>query len=184
MERGRESSERRQIVQVVTVAAALGAAWWAKSFHSRATFDDLRWLLDPTVRLAEMLGSGWFELEAHEGWLCRARSFMVVPACAGMNFMIAAFLSVAVGLAHRCGDLRGSAGLLLGAAVAAFATTLLANALRIALAVRLHSAHIGLGPFTTEQLHELLGICVYFLFLLALFVVAMRLADPNHEPAR
>ena len=181
---GSERDDNVQAIQLVTVAAALGVAWWGKSFYSRATFDELRWLLDPTVRLAEMLGSGWFELEAHEGWLCRARNFAVVPACAGMNFMIAAFLSLAVGLAHRCRDWRGSAGVLLGGAVAAYATTLLANALRIALAVRLHGAHWGFGPFTADRLHELIGIGVYFLFLLALFAVAMRIADPKHEPAR
>src|SRR5262245_52211454 len=108
--RERHDDEARQAIQLVTVAAALAVAWWAKSFYSRATFDQLRWLLDPTVRLAEMLGSGWFELEAHEGWLCRARNFAVVPACAGMNFMIAAFLSLGAGLAHRCRGVCGSAG--------------------------------------------------------------------------
>jgi exosortase K len=180
----RDDESRRQAMQVLTVAAALGIAWWTKSFYSRAGFDELRWLLDPTVRLAEMLGSGWFELETHAGWLCRARNFAVVPACAGVNFLIAAFLSLAVGLAHRCRDLRGGAGVLLASVLAAYATTLLANALRIALAVRLHAARVGFGPFTTDRLHELLGICVYFGFLIALFAVTMRIAEPRHEPAR
>ncbi len=179
----RRHEEARQAIQLVTVAAALGIAWWLKSFYSRATFDELRWLLDPTVRLAEMLGSGWFELEAHAGWLSRARNFAVVPACAGMNFLIASFLSLAVGLASRCRDGWGAAAALLASAVAAYGTTLIANALRIALAVRLHAADDRIGPFTADQLHELLGICVYFLSLLALFAVAMRIAGSTDEPA-
>jgi exosortase K len=173
-----DRTERRQVIQLFTVAAALGLAWGLKSFHSRAGFDDLRWLLDPTVRLAEAMGAGRFELEAHEGWLCRARSFMVVPACAGMNFLIAAQLSLAIGLAGRCGSVRAGAGLLLGGAVAAYTTTLVANALRITLAMQLHESGTGFGPLTPDRLHELLGIAVYFLFLVALFVAATRVAAP------
>jgi exosortase K len=180
----RDGGERRQVIQLVTVAGALALAWWLKAFYSRAGFDDLRWLLDPTVRLAEAMGAGPFELEARTGWLSRARNFMVAPACAGMNFLIAAQLSLAVGLVGRCQSLRAGAGLLVGGAIAAWATTVLANALRITLAIQLHASGAGFGPFTPDHLHELLGIGVYFLFLVALFVAATRIAEPRHAPAR
>jgi exosortase K len=182
--RTEDDGERRQVLHLATVAGALAIAWWLKSFYSRATFDDLRWLLDPTVRLAQAFGSGPFELEAHTGFLARAQRFAVVPSCAGMNFMIAAFLSLAAGLAHTRRSVWGSFGLVLASAAAAFATTVLANAVRIALAIRLHASGAAFGPFTSERLHEVLGVAVYFLFLLGLFVAATRLSESGHEATR
>lgn len=178
-----DDGERRQVLHLVTVAVALAIAWWLKSFYSRATFDDVRWVLDPTVRLAEALGAGPFELEAREGFLARAQHFAVVPACAGVNFMIAAFLSLAAGLAHTQRTVRGSVGLILASAVAAYVTTVLANAIRITLAISLHQSGVGFGPFTADRLHEILGIAVYFLFLVGLFVAATRITEPRNETA-
>ena len=187
MSEGRELRERsevrRQAVLLGTVAAALGVAWWLKSFYSRAGFDDLRWLLDPTVRVAEALGAGPFELEAHESWLSRAQSFAVVPACAGMNFLIAAFLSLAAGLAHTRQSVRAAFGLLLASAAAAYTATVFANAIRIAVAVRLHVSGWSFGPLTPERLHELAGVAIYFLALLALFAMALRVSEAKHEAA-
>lgn len=178
------SEARRQLVHVGTVAAALAIAWWAKSFYSRAGFDDLRWLLDPTVRIAEALGAGPFELEAHAGWLSRTSYFAVVPACAGMNFMIAAFLSLAAGLAHTRHGIRANLGLLLASAAVAYAATVLANAVRIAIAVQLHVSRWSFGPLTPDRLHELAGVTVYFVALLALFALALKVSDADHAPAR
>ena len=177
------ATEARQAIQLVTVAAALGVAWGMKSFYNRASFDSLRWLLDPTVRLAEVLGAGPFELEAHEGWLSRAQAFAVVPACAGMNFLIAAFLSLAAGLAHTRHSVRGALGLALASAAAAYAATVLANALRIAITVHLHVSRWSLGPLTPDRLHELAGVTIYFLALLLLFAAALNVSEKQHATA-
>ena len=163
----------------LTVAAvALGLAWSLKAFYSRAHFDELRWVLDPTVRLAGALGAGSFELEAHHGWLSRAHRFEVVPACAGLNFLIAAYLSLCCGLARTCTRHRQRVALLFGGAAAAYTTTLLANATRIVLAIRLHDAAWSWGPLTPERAHLVVGVAVYSMALLALYSVASRLAGP------
>jgi exosortase K len=156
-------------------AVALGAAWALKAFYSRADADALQWILAPTVRLAHWAGGVVFEWEPRLGYVSREQRFLVAPACAGVNFLIAAFVSLCLGLAPGCRGVRARLGLVLGSAVAAYAATLLANATRIALAVRLHAVD--------ARLHCALGVAVYFGFLLALFAFASRLLEGRRAPA-
>jgi exosortase K len=154
------------------IALALGFA--LKLFHSRAGFDELRWVLDPTVRLVEWFGAGPFELEAHRAWLSRARAFEVVPACAGVNFLIVAFLSLGLGLTPSRPGWGDRLSFLATCALAAYATTVLANATRIAFAMRLHELGATSGPATPDPLHTVAGVVVYFVFLGVLFAAASR----------
>ena len=179
--RGALRDVRRWPANLIVVAVALGLAWSLKAFYSRACFDELRWVLDPTVRLVGALGAGPFELEAHHGWLSRAHRFEVVPACAGLNFMIAAYVSLCCGLARTCTRHRQRVALLLSGAVAAYAAMLVANATRIVLAIRLHDAVWSWGPLTPERMHLVVGVAVYSLGLLALYSAASRLAGGNRD---
>lgn len=164
-------------------AVALGAAWALKAFYSRADADALQWILAPTVKLAEWASGVAFAWEPHVGWMSRETLFLVAPACAGVNFLIAAFVSLCVGLAPACRGVGERAALVAGSAVVAYAATVLANATRIALAVRMHAAGAALGPLTPERLHCALGVAVYFGFLLVLFASASRLARGRHASA-
>jgi exosortase K len=162
----------------VTVAAvALGVAWALKAFYSGAGVDALQWILAPTVRLVVWATAVAFEWQPHRGYLSRAHGFLVAPACAGVNFLVVAFVSLCLGLAHRCTSPGARVALVLGGAAAAYVVTLLANATRIALAVRLHDAGVTFGLLTPERLHCALGVVVYFGFLLALFACATRLVE-------
>ena len=178
---GATLGERRRGWSLAVVAVALGLAWALKAFYSRAGFDELRWVLDPTVRLVEVLGGGPFELEAHHGWLSRAHRFEVVPACAGLNFLIAAFLSLACGLARTCAGLRHGTTLVLAGALAAYAATLCANATRIVIAMRLHEGGWSWGPLTPDRVHRIEGVVVYFLFLALLFTAGARVSGADRE---
>ena len=181
--RGAFHAERRRVANLTVAAVALGLAWSLKAFYSRASFDELRWVLDPTVRIVEALGAEPFELETHHGWLSRVHRFEVVPACAGLNFMIAAYLSLCCGLAHHCTRSRQRVALVLGGAAAAYATTLLANATRIVLAIHLRDAAWSWGPLTPERVHLVAGVVVYSLVLLALYSAASRMAGGNRDRA-
>ena len=181
--RGASLGSRWQVADLTVAVVALALAWGLKTFYSRAGFDELRWVLDPTVRLVEALGAGPFELEAHHGWLSRAHRFEVVPACAGLNFMIAAYLSVCCGLARTCTRHLRRVALLLGGAAAAYAATLLANATRIVLAIRLHDDAWSWGPLTPERTHLVVGVAVYSLGLLALYAAASRLTGADRDLA-
>ena len=163
--------------------AALGSAWALKAFYSRADADALRWILAPTVQLVRIATGVAFELEPHVGYLSRDRCFLVAPACAGVNFMIVAFVSLCLGLAHTCSGVGSRVALMLGGAAAAYAATVLANATRIALALRLREAGTALGPLTPARLHCALGVAVYFAFLLVVFSAAARGIGGRHETA-
>jgi len=148
---------------LAVVGVTLGVAWALKRFYSHASFDELGFLLAPTVRLAEPLAGGVrFALEPHHGYLSRDARFEIVPACASTTARVA---------------------LVAGSAAAAWVVTVLANATRIALAVRLHEAGVACGPLTPARLHCALGVAVYFAFLLVLFALASRVAEARHDLA-
>ena len=171
-----------------TGSAALAAVvfaitWSLKRFYSAAGSDQLQWLLAPTAWLVSLASGVAFDLEPHHGYLSRGSMFEIAPACAGVNFLIVAFASLALGLAHACTTARARVTLLAASAAAAYAATVLANASRIALAVRLHEAGASWGALTPARLHCAEGVAVYFLFLLAVFAAATKLAESRRAPA-
>jgi exosortase K len=177
------SGARGRVARFGCLAIALALAGALKTFYSRASFEDLTWVLSPTRRLVEWLTGDAFEPEAGLGYLSRGRLFLIAPACAGVNFMIAAFVSVACGLMHTRASLRGCGLLLAGSALAAYGVTVLANATRIVVALRLHAADVAWGPFTAERIHCGAGVAIYLCFLYALFAVAARLTGANRALA-
>ena len=178
---GPERAWRNRAADVTCVAFALGLAYGLKEFYSHARFEDLRWILAPTRRLVEWLTGAVFEAEGGECYLSRDRLFRIVPACAGVNFMIVAFASLVCGLVHTRSTLLGRVALGLASAVAAYGVTLLANATRIAIAIRLHDAGTSLGPLTPDRLHRVAGVMVYFLFLCVLFAIGARVTGARRD---
>jgi exosortase K len=154
-----------------------------KVFYDRAGFSDLVWVLGPSAALAGTLGGATFELEPHHGYLSRALRYEIVPACAGVHFMIVVFLSLVLGVGplfegwrRRCAWLAVSAG-------AAYAATVLANGTRIGIAMRMHEAGATLGSLGTEATHQIEGVLVYVLFLSAMYACAAKWAERSHARA-
>ncbi len=176
-----DRAEGERIANVVVIAFALGLAWGLKDFYARARFEDLTWVLAPTRRLVEWWSEGAFEVEPGRGYLSRDLLFEIVPACAGVNFMIVAFASLVGGLAHTCRSWTRRLALLIGSAFAAYGVTVIANAARITAAMRLHGAGVALGWLTPERLHCAVGVAIYFLFLSALFGFAARLTGARRD---
>ena len=168
---------------LVPVVAALLLGLWAKQLYSRATFDDLRWVLAPTVWLVEGVTDMDFVLEAHHGYLSRDLRYEIVPSCAGVNFMIVAFWSLAFGLMNTRRTLAGRLGWIAVSALAAYGATLVANASRIAIAIQLHLTGASLGSLTPERLHTALGVSVYVSFLCALFAIGARVTGAGRDLA-
>jgi exosortase K len=181
--RATERTARDRATDVVCVAFALGLAWGLKEFYSRARFEDLAWVLGPTRRLVEWMSGASFEVEPGRGYLSRDRLFAIAPACAGVNFMIAAFLSLVCGLVHTRRTLLGRAALLATSAAAACGVTVLANATRIALAIGLHDTGASLGWLTPDRLHEAAGVVIYFAFLCGLFALGARITGAGRDVA-
>jgi hypothetical protein len=59
----------------------------------------------------------------------------------------------------------------------AYLATLVANTVRIAVALQMQKYDVRIGSFTEEEIHRLEGIVVYFGFLLVLFFVTEKIAS-------
>ena len=155
--------------------AAVAAAYALKRFYSTATAADLRFVLAPTAWLVEVAGGYRFDWTAG-GYLSAESRFLIAPACAGVNFLIVAFAALVLGFVRPARPAWQNLAILLGSAAAAGATTLLANALRILVAIPLWTHGASLGRLTGVRLHELSGVAVFLGMLLLLVLAAHRLA--------
>lgn len=149
-----------------TVAGALGLKLWLRD----AGVEQLQWLLKPTVLLSEVLSQTPFRFEAGVGYLDPTQTFQVVPACSGLNFFCIAVVSAVALFGQR---VVSQALLVATSVVGAFALTVLANALRITLAMAVHLHHVSFGWLTAPRLHEAIGVLVY----LSMLVLATQLLN-------
>lgn len=148
-------------------------AFTLKLYYSTASVDQLGWILAPTTFLVELVSGTSFEFEAHAGYLSSDRSFLIAASCAGVNFMIAAFLMLSLGELFRRSSEKIHWGFIPLMALIAYISTLLANTTRICAAVWLRPVEISwLSP---DQLHRLEGIFIYFCFLMLLFVISEKM---------
>jgi exosortase K len=159
-----------QCVLVLLCAFAL------KRYYSTATVEELRWILAPTTALVELLSGVSFEFEAHAGYLSRERGFLIAGSCAGVNFLLTAFLLLTLGKLLREREQQLSWGFIPTAAVIAYLVTLFANTARIYVALWLQRMPVKINGLNASQLHRLEGIVIYFGFLLLLFVVSEKIA--------
>lgn len=169
---------RMKLIAVLLLGAlGLGAVYSLKRFYSRATADELGWILAPTAALVGPLTGARFEPVRGEGYVSWHDRFVIAPACAGVNFLLTAFSGLMLlWLRPRRSPLANLALMLLST-LAAFAATLAANTLRISFALLLHREAFSFGPLTAARLHRLEGIAVYLIVLLVLFSLARRLSS-------
>ena len=160
------------------------AAFAIKQYYSTANVNQLRWILAPTTVAVEFVTGSQFEFESYAGYVSSDHMFVIAAPCAGVNFLITAFLMLALSALWRArGETergkRGKPGWLFipTAAAVAFLATVVANTVRIATAVRLHGKSLDVGGLNPNQLHRLEGIVIYFGFLLLLFVISERIAN-------
>ncbi len=159
---------RKLILQIVVILLIAGAL---KFYYSRANVNDLLWLLAPTASSVEMVTEERFEFEAYSGYMNTDKTFLIAASCSGLNFLIAAFLLLAIGLVwrNRNGALKWR--YLLFAAATAYLSTIVANTVRIATALRLDQVPAETGLFDDAQVHRIEGITVYFGCLLLLYFI-------------
>jgi exosortase K len=154
--------------------ATLAFAYAAKAWYAGADADALAWILGPTAWLVEAFSGHVFEAERGMGYLSRELAFLIAPVCAGVNYFVIAFTTLALGFAPRRSAAAPQVGWLLGAAALAFAAMLVVNATRITLALGLQGASLP-GWLSAEEAHRLLGVLVYLGALLVLVVGVSRL---------
>ena len=115
--------------------AALLVAYALKHHYSVASPQSLRWVLGPTATLTSALLGEEFIWQTGVGYLSPDLSIVIAKACAGVNFLIVAFVTLALGFGPRFPDLRRRALWTAGALALAYSATLIANTARIALSV-------------------------------------------------
>ena len=170
----------KRVVQIVVVLLFSGGLKW---FYSAASVNQLRWILWPTTKLVEIFTAAQFTFEPYAGYMNREHTFLIAASCAGVNFLITAFLMLSLRKMWRDRHEPIKWGFLPLTALIAYATTILANTVRIALALQLPQTHSARTWLSASELHRLEGILVYFGFLLLLFVIAEEVRDRSAEEA-
>ena len=166
----------RPYVQLVVVLLCAVAV---KQYYSTASVNQLRWILAPTTALVELVTGSTFEFESYAGYISSDRSVVIAASCAGVNFLITAFLMLSLrklwaARSQNRSDRLGWRFIPI-AGVAAYIATLVANTVRIATAVRFKGLTLGMSWLSGNQLHRLEGIFIYFGFLLVLFMVSEKM---------
>jgi len=153
--------------------------WWLavlalvvqlKHHYSIATAAELEWMLRPLSQLLEGFTGHEFHRDGRSEWVSETADVRLVKACAGINFMLISFMAYAwIARPERClgaGLLPWIAGrllLLCATVVAAWASGLFANSLRIILAMSVDSDGWGLDAIGigAAELHRFIGMGIY-----------------------
>ena len=158
-----------QLIVVLVCGAAL------KLYYSTASVDALRWILAPTAFIVELFTGSRFEFEAGAGYINSERAFLIAAPCAGVNFLITAFLMLSLRKLWRDRSQNTAWIFFPSAALFAYLATLVTNAVRISIALELHRRPLQIGWLSPNQLHRFEGIFVYFGFLLLLFLISEKI---------
>ncbi len=162
--------------QLAKLLVVMISAFALKYFYSSASVNELGWILSPTTFLVELVSGRSFNFEMHAGYMSSDRSFLIATSCAGVNFMITAFLMLSIARLWR----RQLTWKLIPAAfVFSYATTIVANTVRISTALHLQDSRWDIAGLSANQLHRLEGIVIYFGFLLLLFLLTERISDQS-----
>ena len=141
-----------------------------KVHYSLASPDQLRWILSPTTWLVEFLSGRSFSFESHAGYMSSDQTFLIAASCAGVNFMIVAFLMLSLRLLLAQRNQPTSWRFLPVTAAMAYGSTIIANTVRICIALEMQRGSFHIELFDRSQLHRLEGVVVYFASLLMLFM--------------
>ncbi len=159
------------------LAVVLLSALALKQYYSDASVNQLRWILTPTTLIVEFLTGSQFEFESHAGYMSSDHRFVIAASCAGVNFLLTAFLMLSLRklLSERASSWR----FIPAAALVAYVATIIANTVRISTALQLQRMNVEISWLNPNQLHRAEGIFIYFGFLLLLFLLSERMSRPG-----
>ena len=163
--------------------AILLCALTLKLYYSTASVNQLRWILAPTTTIVAFVTGLNFDFESHAGYMTSDRSFVIAASCAGVNFLITAFLMLSLKQLWQSRSAPIAWKLIPKAFVFAYLATLTANTVRISTALQLREMPLEIAWLSPNQLHRFEGIFIYFGFLLLLFLVSERLSQSSRQGA-
>ena len=161
--------------KLVVLALVALMSYGLKRHYADASTEALTWILAPTAQLAAAVTGVAFAAVPGEGYFSTERMFLIEKACAGVNFMIAAFVMVAFALLHHARSWRESATVVVLSLLASYVAAIVVNAARIVIALWLATRPMTWTSLTAAEIHRLEGIAVYFGGLLMLYALVQRL---------
>ena len=165
---------RQRMIWGAQLAIVLLCALALKQYYSTATANELRWILAPTTLIVELLSGRSFVFESYTGYMSNDHTFVIAVPCAGVNFLIMAFVMLALRRLWNGRFDRVSWRFLPVSMAVSYVATVIANAMRIVIALEIQRRSVEVSWLTENQLHRIEGIVVYFGFLMLLFVVMER----------
>ena len=165
---------RRQMIWGAQLAIVTLCALALKQYYSSATANELRWILAPTTFIVELLSGRSFQFESYTGYMSGDHTFVIAVPCAGVNFLITAFVMLALRRLWQERFESVSWRFLPISMATAYVTTVIANAIRICVALEIQRRSFEVSGLSANQLHRVEGIVVYFGFLMLLFVAMER----------
>lgn len=160
----------------LSIIILLAAAYGLKAHYSQARGEALSWMLHPTAEMVEMVTGIEFQDEGEEGYLNWEEGIRIVPACAGVNFLIVAFLSAGISGLFRITSPWAKGGWIIFAGASAYVMTLIANTARITLSIYAYRADIYAGWITPERIHRMAGVAIYLFFLYLFYLIISKVA--------
>lgn len=150
--------------------AVLAVVVQLKHHYSISTAAELEWMFRPLSLLLEWFSGHEFHRDSNYEWVSERADVRLVKACAGINFMLMSFMVYTWVIrperyvdTHPLAWITGQLLLLCAAIVASWATCLLANSLRIIVAMTVQSRGWELDAIGIDaaQLHRMIGMLIY-----------------------
>lgn len=166
------------------VVATLAVAYALKHHYSTATAEELRWILAPTAAATGLVLGQEFVWQAGAGYFSPDLSIVIAKACAGLNFLIVAFVALCLAFAPGFRTLAARFAWCAAALVVAYAAALVANTARIVLSVLL--AHVAARwlELSFQAVHRALGVGIYLAALAGLLLACSRALGERAAHAR
>ncbi|HYG39711.1 MAG TPA: exosortase K [Cytophagales bacterium] len=165
--------------------AILLIAFLLKTFFSRATPDDLNFILYPTTSAVNAITGNSFEFISGTGYVMEGTLVVINKTCSGGNFFIIAFSMAAFMGVAAFSHFRDKAILLVGSLLSSFILTVTVNGFRISLAIFLLNRFPSSNLISSGLSHQLQGVLFYFSFLLGYYLsvkwLLERLSGHNLE---
>ncbi|MGI9535965.1 MAG: exosortase K [Desulfocapsaceae bacterium] len=172
------------VQKAIIGSIVLAVAYLLKSHYSRATSEDLIWIIGPVACLVELFSDLDFVHEPGYGWVDFEHDVVIAPACAGVNFYIIAFCMSAFQLTHRIHPFFKTLTRILIAGFLSYIVTILANVMRILLSSYCYDIEFHSSWLTTDEVHRIVGTCIFYLLLFSYSRAISAWADrqaPDHR---
>jgi exosortase K len=163
------------MTKLAVLAVLALVAYGLKLHYAESSADALSWILTPTAQLVSLVTGVTFTAVPGEGYFSAERMFLIEKACAGINFMIAAFAMLVFALLYRVRSVPAGATIVGLSVLASYGAAVIVNTVRIVIAMWLAAHPAPLSSLTAADVHRLEGIFVYFAGLLLLYAMVRRI---------